>query len=146
MKTEQLSIFLENKPGRLAAVIAALAENNINLRALALADTLEFGVLRLIVDRPAEAREALNKLGFRAQVTEVLAVEVPDKPGGLARVLNALAEAGINVEYMYAFAGQLKVGGAVVILRLDNIDGGLKAIPPDTGRVIPKDELYQHQG
>ena len=144
MKTEQLSIFLENKPGRLAAVIAALAENNINLRALALADTLEFGVLRLIVDRPADAREALNKQGFRAQVTEVLAVEVPDKPGGLSRVLSAFAEAGVNVEYMYAFVGQLKDGGAVVIFRLDDLDRGLSAIPPEAGRVIPKAELYQH--
>ncbi|MDR1045093.1 MAG: ACT domain-containing protein [Candidatus Adiutrix sp.] len=144
MKAEQLSIFLENKPGRLAAVMSALAENNINLRALSLADTLEFGVLRLIVNRPAEAREAISQRGFQAQVTEVLAVEVPNQPGGLSRVLNALAAAGVNVEYMYAFAGQLNDGGAVVIFRLDDTDRGLAAIPPEAGRVIPKAELYQH--
>lgn len=143
MKVEQLSIFLENRPGRLAEVTAVLAENNINLRALALADTLEFGVLRLITDRPEDARRALSEKGFSAQVTEVLAVEVPDKPGGLNQVLTAFGEAGVNVEYMYAFVGQLE-RGAVVIFRLDDLDAGLSAIPAEVGRVIPKAELYQH--
>ena len=121
MKAEQLSIFLENKPGTLAEVIGVLAENNINLRALSLADTLEFGVLRLIVDRPEEAREALRENGFTAHVTDVLAVEVPDKPGGLGRVLKAFSKAGVNVEYMYAFVGQLG-RGAVVIFRIVVLD------------------------
>jgi len=143
MKAEQLSIFVENRPGRLAEVVAALAESGVNLRALSLADTLEFGVLRLITDRPEEARKALNAKGFTAQVTEVLAVEVPDKPGGLSRVLNAFGQAGVNVEYMYAFVGQL-TGGAVVIFRLDDLDRAQAAIPPEAGRVIPKAELYQH--
>ncbi len=143
MRVEQLSIFLENKPGRLAEVAAILAEHDINLRALSLADTLEFGVLRLIIDRPDEARRALSGRGFSAQVTEVLAVEVPDRPGGLSRILTAFAEAGVNVEYMYAFVGQLE-RGAVVIFRLDDLDRGQAAIPPEAGRVIPKAELYRH--
>lgn len=143
MKAEQLSIFLENKPGTLAAVVGVLAENEINLRALALADTLEFGVLRLIVDRPEKAQEALKDKGFTAHVTEVLAVEVPDKPGGLSRVLSAFTAAGVNVEYMYAFVGQLG-RGAVVIFRLDDPDRALSAITEGVGRVIPKAELYQH--
>ena len=143
MKAEQLSIFIENRPGRLAEVVAALAESGVNLRALSLADTLEFGVLRLITDRPEEARKALSAKGFTAQVTEVLAVEVPDKPGGLARILTAFAAADVNVEYMYAFVGQM-AGGAVVIFRLDDLERGLAAIPPEAGRVIPKAEIYQH--
>ena len=144
MKVEQLSIFLENRPGRLAEVIAALAENSINLRALSLADTLEFGVLRLITDRPEDARKALNDKGFSAQVTDVVAVEVPDKPGGLSRILSAFADNGINVEYMYAFVGNLGQESAVVIFRLDDPDRGLTSIPADAGRIIPKSELYQH--
>lgn len=143
MKVEQLSIFLENRPGRLAEVTAVLAEQNINLRALALADTLEFGVLRLITDRPEDARKALNAKGFSAQVTDVLAVEVPDKPGGLHQILKAFSDAGVNVEYMYAFVGQMG-HGAVVIFRLDDLDKGQGVIPPEVGRVIPKTELYQH--
>ncbi len=143
MKVEQLSIFLENSPGRLAEVAAALADSGINLRALSLADTLEFGVLRLITDRPEEARQALNDKGFRAQVSEVLAVEVADEPGGLSRLLKAFAQNEVNVEYMYAFVGQLG-RGAVVIFRLDDVDKGLAAIGPEIGRVIPKAELYQH--
>lgn len=143
MKAEQLSIFLENKPGTLAEVVGVLAENNVNLRALSLADTLEFGVLRLIVDRPADAREALKNKGFTAHVTEVLAVEVSDKPGGLSRVLRAFNAAGVNVEYMYAFVGLIGQG-AVVIFRVDDLDRALPAITSDIGRVIPKAELYQH--
>jgi len=143
MKVEQLSIFLENRPGRLTEVTGVLAEQNINLRALALADTLEFGVLRLITDRPDDARKALIAKGFSAQVTEVLAVEVPDKPGGLHQILKTFSEAGIHVEYMYAFVGQME-HGAVVIFRLDDLEKGQAVIPPDVGRVIPKAELYQH--
>lgn len=142
MKAEQLSIFLENKPGTLAAVVEILAENDINLRALSLADTLEYGVLRLIVDRPEKARKALKDKGFTAHVTEVLAVETPDRPGGLSRVLAAFNQAGVNVEYMYAFVGQLG-RGAVVIFRLDDLDRALSAITEDIGRVIPKAEIYQ---
>lgn len=144
MKAEQLSIYVENEPGRLAEVVAALAENNVNLRALSLADTKDFGFLRLITDRPEEAKKALSAKGFSAEVTEVLAVEVPDKPGGLSRILTAFAEAGLNVEYMYAFVGQLAGGGAVVIFRLNDLDRAQAAIPADAGRVIPKAELYQH--
>lgn len=143
MNTEQLSIFLENKPGTISEVITVLAESNINLRALSLADTQEFGVLRLIVDRPEAAREALRDNGFTAHVTEVLAVEVPDKPGGLAGVVKAFYKEGVNVEYMYAFVGQMG-RGAVVIFRVDDLDKALAAVTEDIGRVIPKVELYQY--
>lgn len=143
MKAEQLSIFLENKPGTLNEVISTLAAAGINLRALSLADTLEFGLLRLIVDRPEEARKALSEKGFTSHVTEVLAIEVSDKPGGLSRLLDAFARVGCNVEYMYAFVGNLGQGSAVVVFRIDELDKALSAITPDVGRVIPRAELYQ---
>jgi len=141
MKAEQLSIFLENIPGRLAEVIGLLARNNIDIRALSLADTIDFGMLRIITDHPAEARRILTENGFSAQVTEVLAVEVPDKPGGLSRVLDAFTRAGANVEYMYAFVN--KPGqGAVMIFRLDDIEKGAAALSPESGRIVPTCDIY----
>ncbi len=103
MKVEQISVFLENKAGRLAEVTRSLGEAGINIRALSLADTTDFGILRLIVDNYDAAREMLKSKGFTVGKTEVVAIEVPDHPGGLAQVLNTLAQANINVEYMYAF-------------------------------------------
>lgn len=121
MLVKQVSVFLENKPGRLADVTAPLAEAGINIRALALADTSDFGVLRLIVDNTGKAEETLKNMGFTVQTNNVLGVEVEDKPGGLHRVLELILGAGINVEYMYAFVNQ---GGknAVIIFRFDQID------------------------
>lgn len=141
MKTVQLSIFVENRPGRLAGAIAALAAGGIDLRALSLADTADFGIIRLIVDKPQQAREILHKEGFRAEETEVLAVEVADEPGGLSRVLEAFSQAGLNVEYMYAFVGRIG-GRARMIFRLNDIDGAIKALPSSAGRVIEAGEVY----
>ncbi len=143
MKAEQLSVFLENKPGRLAAVTLALARENINISALSLADTLEFGVLRLITDRPEDARRVLARGGFMAQVTEVLAVEVPHQPGGLSRLLQAFKDVGLNVEYMYSLVARSD-RGAIMILRLDDLDRALAAIAPDVGRAISGEELRNY--
>lgn len=143
MKAEQLSIFLENKPGRLAAVAEALARENINISALSLADTLEFGVLRLITDRPEDARRVLADQGFMAQVTDVLAVEVPHQPGGLSRLLNVFKEVNLNVEYMYSLVAQSD-RGAIMILRLDDLDRALSVITPDVGRPITGEELRKY--
>ena len=141
MKTEQLSIFVENKPGRLADVAATLAAHNIDLRALSLADTADFGIIRLIVNKPEEARKILKQEGFRAEITAVLAVEVPDQPGSLSKVLGAFAAANLNVEYMYAFVS--KGGdGARMIFRLDDIDRAIAAFPADAGRIIPAETVY----
>lgn len=141
MKTEQLSIFVENRPGRLAEVAAVLAANDIDLRALSLADTVDFGIIRLIVNKPEAAKEALKKEGFRADVTDVLVVEVPDHPGSLSKLLNAFAAADINVEYMYAFVNK-EGGQAKMIFRLDDIDRAIKILPPEAGRIIPADAVY----
>ena len=106
MKVEQISIFLENKSGRLAEVTTILSEGGVNIRALSLADTADFGILRLIVNDCDRAKEILKSNGFTVGKTEVLALEVPDRPGGLARILRILDGAGINVEYMYAFVNR----------------------------------------
>ncbi|MBW2643306.1 MAG: ACT domain-containing protein [Deltaproteobacteria bacterium] len=117
MRAEQISVFLENKAGRLAEVAAILAEADVNIRALALADTSDFGVLRLIVNDNQKAIHALKNRGFTVSKTDVVAVEVEDKPGGLNRILDILNRAGINVEYMYAFV-QHSGENAVMIFRI----------------------------
>ncbi len=104
MRAEQISIFLENKAGRLAEVTNILRNANVNIRALSLADTTDFGILRLIVNDNEKAEKALRAEGFTVGKTNVLAIEVDDTPGGLNDVLDPLTSAGVNVEYMYAFA------------------------------------------
>ncbi len=120
MKVEQLSIFLENKAGRLAEVTHVLAAANINIRALSLADTSEFGILRMIVDEQDKAKAALKENGFTVGLTSVVAVEVPHKPGGLDAILQIMGKNGINIEYMYAFLQ--KGENAVMIFRFDDVD------------------------
>jgi len=121
VKVEQISIFLENKSGRLAEVTELLAGKGINIRALSLADTADFGILRLIVNDHAAALALLKANGFTVGRNEVVAVVVPDRPGGLAGILAALRGKGINVEYMYAFV-QRSEGNAVLIFRFDETD------------------------
>jgi len=119
MKVEQLSIFLENKSGRLAEVTEVLGNAEINIRALSLADTTDFGILRLIVNDPEKAKIVLKDKGFTVCMTDLIAVEVEDKPGGLARILNVLNKDNINVEYMYAFVERYR-DNAVIILCFDS--------------------------
>lgn len=119
MKVSQITVFLENKRGRLADVTEALAEHDVNIRAASIADTIDYGLLRLIVSDPVRARQALSERGFTASETEVLAVEVEDAPGGLARIIRCLADKGVNIEYLYAFVG--KSGkNAIVVLRSED--------------------------
>ena len=141
MRAEQISVFLENKAGRLCEVTGVLADAEVNIRALALADTSDFGVLRLIVDKTEKAKEALKKAGFTVGKTDVLAVEVPDQPGGLHHILNLLQSSHINVEYMYAFVQQ-SGNNAVMIFRFDNTDEALKVMQEKGLRVIDGQTLY----
>ena len=104
MTVHQISLFLENKPGRLAAICRTLTESGVNIASLSLADTAEFGIVRLLVDKPQEARDLLKAAGFGVNVREVVAIGAPDEPGALARILEAVDKTGANVEYMYAFA------------------------------------------
>lgn len=121
MKITQLSCFIENRPGRLHAACMALAARGVNIRTLSLADTAEFGILRLIVADPEAGKAALEAAGYTVRLTDVVAVEVPDDAGGLARVLAETDAAGLNIEYMYAFS--TAVGrNAVVIIRFSDPD------------------------
>lgn len=126
MKIEQLSIFLENKAGRLAEVTDVLASAGINIRALSLADTSDFGILRLIVNDHEKAKAALKNSGFTVGLTTVVAVEVPHKPGGLNAILQLLGKKGVNVEYMYAFLQ--KGDNAVLIFRFNRVDAAMEAL------------------
>jgi len=141
MKVEQISIFVENKSGRLAEVTDVLAKSGINIRALSLADTADFGILRLIVDDTAKTLEVLKNNNFTVAKNEVVAVEVPDQPGGLARILSALQQNNVNVEYMYAFVRQSE-GNAVLIFRFDEIEKAIAALH-QTGFTILRHEDIQ---
>ncbi|MFA4943728.1 MAG: ACT domain-containing protein [Lentisphaeria bacterium] len=119
MTIKQLSIFLENKTGRLAQVTKVLGDAGVNLLALSLAESSDYGILRVVVDDVAKAQQALREHQVVCAVNEVTAVEVADCPGGLAALLAVLAAAGVNVEYMYAFAGRA-AGRAALVFRFDN--------------------------
>ena len=140
MKVEQISIFLENKSGRLAEVTEILARNNINLRALSLADTADFGIFRLIVNDPAQATALLKGSGFTVGTNEVVAVMVPDRPGGLAGILGTLQGKNINVEYMYAFVQKCE-GNAVLIFRFDDTDKAIDALRQGSIKVLTGEEM-----
>ena len=127
MLIEQLAVFLENRSGRLAEITRILAENGVNIRAMSVADTSDFGILRLVVDKPDAAREVLKKGGFTTKSTQVVAVAVPDQVGGLARVLAAVSEAGHNVEYMYAYAHRTD-GSAVMLFHFDDMDAAVSLL------------------
>ena len=127
MTLRQISVFLENKKGRLAEVTKLIAAEKINIRALSLADTTDFGVLRLIVNDPDRCFDVLKKHNFVAQQTDVIAVEVMDKPGGLQQILDVFDESGINIEYMYAFV-EKKSDNAIVIFRIDQPGRAIEAL------------------
>lgn len=142
MGVQQVSIFLENKAGRLAEVSRILGQGNINIRALSVADTKDYGILRIIVDDPARTVELLVEHGFSASQTEVIAVEVPDHPGGLAEVLEILQAEKINVEYMYAFVEKAS-DDALVIFRVGDPNQATAVLAAAGINVIPAENLYQ---
>jgi len=123
---KQISIFLENKAGRLSHVTRTLGDAGINIRALSIADTSDFGILRIIVNDPDKAYSVLKESGFTVSTTEVLAVQVPDTPGSLADVLEQMAEENINIEYLYAFIGT-DANNALVIFKVENIEKAREA-------------------
>jgi hypothetical protein len=141
VKIQQLSVFVENKPGHLAGPCNLLARSGINIVTLALADTQQFGILRLIVRDWAKAKAVLEAAGCSVKVTEVLAIEVDDRPGGLADVLEAIEKAGVNVEYMYAFATKLG-DKAVLVFRFDDADAALVALAGTQVNVVNTVELF----
>ncbi len=140
MAVRQISIFLENKIGRLAEITQILGNKEINIRALAIADTTEFGILRMIVDRPQKACEALEEGGFTVSQTEVMVVEIEDKPGGLAKVMAILAKEGINVEYLYAFVAP-KGRSALVVLKIEKLKDTIDLLQAQKVRILSAEEI-----
>jgi hypothetical protein len=141
MKVEQISIFIENKSGRLAEITRILGDAGINIRALSLADTSDFGILRLIVDNVETAKAVLKEKGFTVSKTEVVAVEVPDRPGGLSSLLQTLDANQINVEYMYAFVERCG-GNAVIIFRFDETDKAIDSLKGSGFTILKGERLY----
>jgi len=142
MKVEQISVFLENKPGRLEQVTRILQEAGINIRTLSMADTSDFGILRMIVNDVETTNRVLKENGFVVSRTAVVAVEVPDRPGGLHGILAVLAKTEINVEYMYAFverSGQ----NAVMIFRFEEPDAALDILRKEGINVLSGEKLYE---
>ena len=124
MIIKQISIFMENTTGRLADVTALLAQAGINLRAISIADTTDFGILRMVADQPDEAVKLLKEQGFTARETDVIAVEVPDQPGALATIMALFRDEGVNIEYLYASL-EHSANQAVIVLKVDDVGAGL---------------------
>lgn len=141
MKVEQLSVFIENRPGGLEEVTRILKDGGINIRTLSLADTSDFGILRLIVNDVDRACQLLRDNGIRVSRTQVVAVEVPDRPGGLHSILEVLAREGINVEYLYAFV-ERSGENAVIIFRFDNLDAAIEVLQRNHFTILPGEKLY----
>jgi len=142
MKLTQISVFLENRKGRLYDVCSLLGKNKINIRALTIAETEKFGVLRIVVDKPDKAVQILKKNSFVANLTDIVAVEVQDKPGGLAAILKILALNNINLEYMYGFV-EKSSDKALLVFRFDNPDKAITLFKKSKIRVIGSKEIKE---
>ena len=136
---KQISIFSENRPGRLAAIAKALEEENINILAFSIAEADGFGVVRALVDKPKKANEKLTGLGFNVAFTDVIAVKMRDKPGGLYEIAKMLGDGQINIEYSYAYSGK---EGAVLILRVDNAEQAVSLISQQ-GATLIESRVFQ---
>ncbi len=139
---KQISVFLENKAGRLAHVTRVLGEAGINIRALSIADTSDFGILRIIVNDPEKAYRILKEADFTVSETEVIAVQVPDSPGGLATVLEQMSDADLNIEYLYAFLGT-SGSDALVIFKVEDIAKARQTFKEKGIRFIDEQQLYR---
>ncbi|WP_455645260.1 acetolactate synthase [Methanosphaera sp.] len=141
MYVNQLSIFLENKEGRMLNALDIIEKFNVNIRALSIADTSEFGILRLIVTDHIKVKEELEKNNFIVKITKVLAVSISDEPGGLNEVLRLLEKNNINLEYLYAFVEQ-KTYNAIVILKLEDMEKGFEVLKEGNANIISPEEIY----
>lgn len=139
---KQISVFLENKAGRLSHVTRVLGEADINIRALSIADTSDFGILRIIVNNPDKAYTILKEAGFTVSETEVIAVQVPDSPGGLARVLEQMSEENLNIEYLYAFLGTSE-DDALVIFKVEDFKRARATFKEKGIRFLDEQLLYR---
>jgi len=141
MKIKQLSIFLENKEGRLWNTLDILSKEDINIRALALADTSEFGILRIIVQDPEKAKKILEDHDFIVKIKNIIGVELTDTPGGLASVLKVIFHNKINLEYLYAFTHD-ESEKAILLLQTDDLDNLIKVLEENSIKIVPSQEVY----
>jgi len=141
MKIKQLSIFLQNRMGSLSKPLEVLSENGINIRAMCMADTSEFGILRLVVDNPLKGKEVLEESNFLVKITEIIGVEMNDTPGGLTDVLKVIKDNQIDLEYLYAFTHD-KVNKAILLLHADDIDNLIKVLEDNAMVIVPSEEIY----
>jgi len=141
MHTQQISVFVENKPGRLYKLTDVFGKHGIDLIALCIADTTDFGILRCIVNDPSKALEVLKENGYAASTTSVLAVEVPDQPGGLANVLKYLDEKHIAVEYLYSFV-RTNTDGALILFKVEDVDTAESILKENDVNVLTDREVY----
>jgi len=139
---KQISIFVENKSGRLADILTLIGEKGIDISALSIADTTDFGILRMIVNNPEGAYSAIKGLGMAVKMTDVIAIAVDDTPGGLARELCKLKDNGVFIEYMYAFIGKCE-DRAMVIIRASDTDAALKVLNDTGAKVLDSEEVYR---
>lgn len=140
MAVKQISIFVENKEGRIKKAIDTLAKENINIRALSIADTTKYGILRLIVSDNEKAIEALEKDGFIVKENEVIILAVPDEPNGLNSTLEVFDEKGINLEYLYAFVSS-KTDEAIVVMRLENMEKAIEALDKSNVKILDENDI-----
>lgn len=142
MTVKQISVFLENKPGKLAEFTDILTDNQIDMRALSLAETEDFGILRIIVDDVYKTSTVLKEAGYVFSITKVLAVEIPDTPGGLGNVIHIIGDSGVNIEYMYAFTTK-KQGIAFMIFRVHNNEEALEVLLKNGYHTVCQEELKE---
>ena len=141
MKIKQLSIFLQNRMGSLSKPLEVLSDADVNIRAMCMADTSEFGILRLVVDNPEKGKDALEESGFLVKITEIIGVEMNDTPGGLTSVLKVIKDNEIDLEYLYAFTHE-KEGKAILLLHSDDIDRLISVLKDSDITVVQSDEVY----
>ncbi len=141
MLMKQISVFVENKQGRLADITKILADNQIDIRALSIADTTDYGILRLIVNHPEKAIDILKDAGMTVSITNVLAVGIPDQPGGFANAISVLSDAGMGVEYAYAFITPAD-GQAYVILRVDDNERASSILQAGGINLLSQEKLF----
>jgi hypothetical protein len=140
MKITQISVFLENRSGRLFDVTSLLGSNDINIRALTIAETETFGVLRIVVDKPGSAFELLKENNYTANITEVVAVEIDDKPGGLANILKILSQNDVNIEYMYGFVEKFS-NNALVVFRFEEPEKAMEVLSAENVNVVTEADI-----
>lgn len=141
MLIKQISVFVENKSGRLAEITSVLADNGIDIRALSIADTTDFGILRLIVDKPDKAEQVLKEAGMTVSLTNVIAIGIPDTPGAFAKAMKVLSDTGIGIEYMYAFISRDE-GRACVLLRVTDNDEAIAALKRNNIEIFEEEQVY----